>query len=968
MQRKSNGTANESEKRVRPGGIAPETGKLLSGFRVEGATDIQDLDGRLWKMVHGKSGATLFWMERKEEVKSFFIAFRTLPEDDTGAAHILEHAVLQGSEKHPLKSPFNELRRSSMQVRMNAETSPDSTCYHFSTRIDADFLNLADVYLDAVFHPLVLKDPRRFRQEGWHYEVDGATGELSVNGIVFNELKGKCAAPCYIARREMVRALHPGTVYARVAGGTPEAIPDLTHGALCAFHRRFYHPSNALAYLDGKVPLGDILEKLDACFSAYDRKPVAAEIPLSAPVGARVRIPYESAECDHKALLSLGWSAGDVRDPAERLAMMLLETYCCSGNEAPLTKALLSKGLCKSVYMDSVQYRQSSIILDLEDLAEEDAGACRETVMETFGKICREGFDRERLRRFLDAMELAMREGNAEGAGMSFFAEVRDHWMYGFDLRAELSFSRIFAEIRARLEDGLFERIVREKLLENPHRAEVLLVPDAGLARRNRDAWKARMAAVRNGMTPERLAAVAREAAELEACQRRKDPPEAVARIPRLARRDLPPHGTPVPFEKNGKDWGTEILVPAVLPGVFHATLYFPMGGFTAEELPRMPLFSCLPASLATARRGALDLQTALMATAGGFKLSPLATDRGRFLAVSLSGLTAKAEAAFGLLTEILLETRYDAVPEIGRILRQMQLGAEQDIAADGVGFALSHLCRGLSESNMADDLLHGELQLRWLQGATADDNLAGWLAGVPGRLFRRGGLVVSRTANLPDAVLEGFLGTLPESPALPPVRIEPVPGETRGFAIEGDTGCAVWMAQLPEGVEATGAMAVAARILSMGYLQNEVREIGGAYDSRMFVSPTGTVHCQSYRDPAPARSLEIMGRVGRALREFAESGADIDRYVVMSVAKLDPLRSPGQKAGLAASLLLDGRTPEDEERWRREILGTTREQLLEFADILDRIAPSAKTCIVGGPRQLAHLPPQDVRPIIPSR
>lgn len=965
MQANTHGQADKADKRPLQESARPEVGKLLSGFRVEEGTDIPDAKGRLWKMTHEKSGAVLFWLDREDEEKTFVIAFKTLPEDDTGVAHILEHAVLDGSEKYPLKSTFEELRKSSLATFMNAMTFADATYYPFATRNDADFLNLADVYLDAVFHPLVLKDPRAFRREGWHYEVDDASGELSVNGVVFNEMKQSAGLPTSLAWHAVLRALYPGTAYAHNSGGDPEHIPELTHEALCAFHRRFYHGSNALVFLDGKVPLGEILGKLDASLSGFARKRVENGKEFCGTVDAHLRIFHETSESCGARMLVQGWSLGLAGEPSALLPWMsaLLADYLCGDNESPLSKALLERGLCKAVEMTPSPGRQLSMILEVEGVAEKDLEECRKTIRNTLEEICAQGVDRARLQTMIDVAEHSARERKS---GHYHFCKAIFTWLYGGDPRAVLSLSTFFPALRAAANDGLFERMIREKLLDGRQRAEVVMVPDAGLARRHQEEWAARMARLKASMTPEQIAAIAKEAAELAAYQREKELLEKIDLIPRVKKGDLSWRDIALDHEMEIRDGVTILRVPAGEDGIVHAWMHFPLDAFGVDELLRMPLYSVLTGGLGTSRRSAIDLQTAVAAQTRALWFSPLSAKRGRYFSVGLSVQPDKAETAFGLLKEILFETRYDEIRKIETVLRQMQLGIEQAAVTNGSDIATRQACRGLSEKQMVSDLLGGELQLRWLQETTATGELSEWLGGVRERLFRREGLILSHTDNLPNGVLEVFLGCLNAGDVLPRVRIDPVPGKVKGFAIDGDTGVAVWVAALPDGMKRTGAMKVASRVISREYLHPEVRETGGAYGSWVLSSPDDFFECWSFGDPTPGRSLDIMGRIGRALRDYVQSGADFERLIPPIIADMDVVFTPKEKASLPVGIYLDRFTAEDRERLRREILGTTREQLLEFADVLDQIAPSAQTCRVGGSRQLADLDPRDIQAIVP--
>ncbi len=942
-------------------------GVTLSGFHVDSVTDVPDVGGRMWRMTYEKNGAELVWLERDDEVKTFVIAFKTLPEDDTGVAHILEHSVLAGSEKYPVKSPFGEMRKSSVRVFMNAMTSRDATYYPFSTRNDADYLNLADVYLDAVFHPLTLKDPSAFRQEGWHYEWDKATRELSVNGVVFNEMKGVFALPERRAYRELTSALYPDIVYGRDSGGRPEKIPELTYEKYCAFHQRFYHPSNARIFIDGKVQIKDVLAKLDSYLAGFDRLDVKADIPLQKPVDVKLRLPYESAKCENKTIFVEGWSVGLVTDPAYCHALDVLVEYLCGSNEAPLKKALLEKKLCRDVSMDRIDYHEIPLYIVLKDTSEDKIDECRKAIRETLQDLCEKGFDKQRLGALINRDEFSERELNTtRPKGLIFFSRAFRRWLYGGDPAAAMSLATIYAKLRAGVANGMFESIVREKILGNKHHAEIVLFPDAGMEKRRMAEDRRRMAAVRDAMSDADLERLEKDVATLKEYQQRKDSSEDIARIPRLRSTELSQTGIPVSSEVQDANGVVRIKTKTTADGVFYLIMYFPMDGFTADELLRMPLFATLHGKLRTSRRSAFELQTEIAANIGRISYSTVSTERGRYFKVSVASLLEKRDATFEFLKEVLLDTRFEDRPEIEAVLRQKQLANEREVSRDGRGIASHYARRGLGERWMASDLLHGERQLRWLQEASADEALVKWYADVASRLFRNDGMVVSYTDNLADASVDELLATFGRGTA-EKQEMPTAPNDLSGFSIDGDTGFAAWVAKLPDGVKENGAMRVAAKILSLEYLHNEVREIGGAYGVMMRVTPSGLVECLSYRDPAPVRSLQKMNGLGGALRRFVESGADIDRYIVASIAAMEPYRSPADEASRAVELFVDCRDGADDERVRREVLATNKEQLLKFAASLEKISATATTCVVGGDKQVGGLGAEKIQRIMKS-
>lgn len=940
-------------------------GSAICGFHVDSVTDVPDVGGRMWRMTYEKNDAELVWLERDDEVKTFVIAFKTLPEDDTGVAHILEHSVLAGSEKYPVKSPFDEMRKSSVRVFMNAMTSRDATYYPFSTRNDVDYLNLADVYLDAVFHPLTLKDPSAFRQEGWHYEWDKAKRELSVNGVVFNEMKGVFALPERRAYRELTSALYPDIVYGHDSGGRPEKIPELTYEKYCAFHRRFYHPSNARIFIDGKVQIKDVLAKLDSYLSGFDRLGVMADIPDQKPIDVKLRIPYESAKCENKTILVEGWSVGLAADPVYCHALDVLTDYLCGSNEAPLKKALLEKKLCRDVSMDRIDYREIPLYIILKDTSEDKLDECRKTIRDTLTDVCEKGFDKKRLNALINRDEFSERELNTtRPKGLIFFSRALRRWLYGGDPAAALSLSDIYAKLRAGVDNGMFETIVRNKVISNGHHAEIVMSPDAGLEKRRIAENKARMDAARDAMKDADLDRLAEDVAKLKEYQQRKDSPEDIAKIPRLRSSELSQAGIPVSGEVQNVNGVAHIKTKTTADGVFYLVLYFPMDGFTEDELLKMPLFAKLLGKLRTSRHSALELQTEIAGNVGRISYSTVSATRGRYFKVSVASLLKNKEATIELLKEVLFDTRFEDKHEIEAVLRQKQLAAERDVSRDGRDLALRYAKRGIGERWMASDLLHGECQLRWLQGSSADAELMNWYVNVPSRLFRKNGMVVSYTDNLADESVSELLASFGGG-AVEKKEISIHANNLIGFSIDGDTGFAAWVAKLPEGIKENGAMRVAAKILSLEYLHNEVREIGGAYGVMMRVTPEGMVECLSYRDPNPVRSLQKMNGLGRALRSFIESGADIDRYIVATIASMEPYRSPADEASRAVELFVDGRDGADVERVRREVLATNKEQLLEFAALLEKISVTATTCVVGGNKQIGGICADQIQPIM---
>lgn len=942
-----------------------EVGAVIFGFIVNSVTELPDVEGRMWRMTYEKNGAELVWLERNDEVKTFVISFKTLPEDDTGVAHILEHSVLSGSGKYPVKSPFDELRKSSLRVFMNAMTGRDRTYYPFSTRNNQDYLNLADVYLDAVFDPNAVKSPFAFWQEGWHYEIDEKSGNLSYNGVVYNEMKGVFADPERAAGRDVLSYLYPDTVYGYDSGGKPEAIPDLTYEKFCAFYKKFYHPSNAKIFLDGKVDLPPVLAKLDGYLKRFAGSGNVTAIPVQKPVFCRKQIKYPSTACEKKTILVDAWSAGDFRDIDGGAALDVLEYYLAGTNESPLKKALLSEGLCEDVQLYWYGYKQRPMVLIVRNTTDEAAAKCRDIIRKTLKRLAEEGLDRKRLHAIINKNEFAERELNSSyPRGLVHFSRAMGQWLYGGDPAAGFDLSGIYSRLRQGVETGLFEKCLRENLVDNPHRVEITCSPDrAQIGAESRRTAEA-LARKKTNMSASDLEKLKNELRELADYQAKVDPQSAKSSIPALSIADIPATGQVVDHAVE-RDGDRVIFKTApTSKGVVYFTAYFPIDDLPRPELAKVPMLARLLTKLPTARRDALSLQTELMSTVGRVECSAVAGERGNFFRVKLAVLASKDQEAMELLKEVLLETRYDDVATLAKIHKQQLLSAERNVRTRGDSIARLISARGLGRRRASDDVLHGLAQLEWLQNVKVDAGLAEDLKRLSKRIFVRDGMVLSCTRNISGA-LGRFLDAVPVQPGGIATQKTDIAFGNCAFdalMIEGDTGYSGTVAALPDGCAFDGSMAVAAKIVSMEYLYREIREVGGAYGTALSFSMSGLLSCYTYRNPTPRESLSVIAKSGNALRAFAKSDLDLDRFIVSTIAGMDPYRTPAGEAFAPVEFYINNRSFADIETFRKQIIGTKREDLLRIADILDRQLPAAAHFIVGGKRQVKDVPAEKIK------
>jgi len=945
---------------------AYQVGDRMCGFEVTAVTPVPEVKGTLVRMTYPKSGADLVWLDRDDDNMTFSIAFRTIPEDDTGVAHILEHSVLCGSEKYPVKEPFVELLKSSFATFLNAWTSSDYTAYPVCSRNRKDFLNLIDVYMDAVLHPLSVKSPLPFRQEGWHYEVD-EEGNFSRNGVVYSEMKGAFANPERLLYHELRRMLFPDNTYRFVSGGDPASIPDLTFEKYKDFYFHHYHPSNARIFLDGRVDLPAVLAKLDAYLAPYGRQAVDASVPFQKPISAFKTIAYEIAPGDNpadKTLVADSWVFASWKDREKGLAFDVLSDALADSNEAPLTKALLSRGLCEDVALWCGGNEQRAATFYAKNVKDGKADEVRRVMRETLESLAAKGLDHARIAAILDRHEFREREKDTGDTprGLAYFSDAIEAWMYGGDPTEAFRHAHLYASLRAKLKTGWFEKFLRETLLENPHHVQLTMTPSATLAAERAAAEKKELASIKAGWSKERLEGELALARELTAFQKRPDAPEDLAKLPRLAVADVPVRGPERVQKMTQIDCGG--TVPVLSPhtganGITYVKLYFQLHGLTREELADVYLLTALMGELATRNHSALALRSEIDSSLGGFGVSVDVQGRSdgeaaAYVVVTASALEEKKDEIIRLAPEILLGTKFDDEKAIGKILRQLRRAKERGTMGLGARiYARRRAQAALSERGLRVDILMGLAQIRHLQ--KLDDAYAKDGAAICKRLdaLRNRIFLSSRVAlccladNTPADWARGLLATIPESSAqwrFAPYGLPPKVAE--GFRTPGKVAFAAKSSRPGPYV---GSSVVAARILSLDYLWNEIRVRGGAYGSNFHVRPDGDGGYLSWNDPKPGRTLGCYDKSGDALRAFAKSDAALDRYIVSAVASTEPYETPSTEVESAAMRFLQGRTPEDVQRLRGEMLRTTKGDLMKFADVLDGLTKDASICVIGG-------------------
>lgn len=978
-------------------------GTTCHGFAVERCETVPELDADAYVLRHAASGARLLYLACDDENKAFAIGFKTPPADSTGVFHILEHSVLCGSAKFPVKEPFVDLIKSSMQTFLNAMTYPDKTIYPVATTNEQDLYNLMDVYLDAVFNPAIYTKPTIFEQEGWHYELDLPEdaedegddspaslreGTLRYNGVVFNEMKGALSDPMSVLDDAVNAALYPDTAYAHESGGDPRAIPALTYEQFLDTHARHYNPSNSYITLYGDLDVDRALtflderylsqssaasRRMDAAVAAGEDPSALAPNPLDvqAPVACEYKC-VEMATTPENALVGLGLVLGSALDRKRTIAADILFEALLGSNEAPVKKAILAAGLGGNVVSyTAAECLQPYELIMLQNAQPGVARELRRVFQDACRDLCEHGVPRERLEAIISSNEYDLRQrdyGIADGVAIA--CDALSTWLYDDDAATlALKYGPVYEELRGELDGSYFEDLLRELVLENDHMALVELVP-VDAAEGSEGAEAAELAAKRDAMTDAELADVVERTAALRAAQEAEDTPEDKATLPRLRVSDIgearpePPlvvdTTTPIPCLRH--DIPTNRLA--------YAMQYFDLGCVAFEDLPYVTLLCRLLKQLPTSEHSAEELDNLLAGKLGFLSFTtevmtqPEVDGVRPYLLVSAGALSEKIDALASLPREVWSSTLLaDAdADRVRDVLTQIRIGLEQGFINNGHSAALGRAMSYSSPSAVVREQLSGVdfyLFLRDLLEHFDErlDGLRAKLAELADRIFVADGCMASFTGSDEDfdaywdAAGNLGLGAGDGADAGRDALVVPTPCDRHeAFVIPSDI-CFAASAYDPRrlDIDVTGAWAVAANALSYDYLWNEIRVKGGAYGCGFRAAGERQAAFYTYRDPAIDPSIERVARAGEWLGSFEPDEAAFEGFIVSCVSGMDAPVKPYALTKRRNTTYLAGLDPHAREERRAQMLAATPGELRSLGADVTRIAAASPTCVFGG-------------------
>ncbi|MFT7585935.1 MAG: Zn-dependent M16 (insulinase) family peptidase, partial [Cellvibrionaceae bacterium] len=923
---------------------------IIHGFELLREEYVEEVNSNAKIYRHVQSGAELLSLSNTDENKVFGITFKTPPQTSNGIAHIMEHSVLCGSEKYPLKEPFVELIKGSLKTFLNAFTYPDKTCYPVASTNTQDFYNLMDVYLDAVFHPLIKE--HHLQQEGWHLELESVDAPLVYKGVVFNEMKGAYSSPEGVLGRYTNASLFdPSHPYGVDSGGDPAEILDLTYAEFKAFHETYYHPSNSRIYMYGDDELETRLEKLNSVLSDFKAVQVESEIPLyplrDEPIRQVHSYSIEEAQAgEAKNFVSVNWLLPEVKDRTTQMGLSLL-SYVLSGSPgAPLQRKLIESGLGEDTLGGGISnyLRQPTFESGLKGVKADDVEKVENLVLEILESLAQDGFDDDEIASAVNTVEFRMRESNTGGfpRGLAYMLSALTEWLHGGDPIEAMRYEGALAAVKEKIAAGnYFESLLQDYVLDNHHRSTVVLEPDSGLKDKIEQEETERLAQARKNLSEADLEAIVENTKTLKQLQEAPNKAEDLEKLPSLTLADIKRKITTLPIEV--KDHGETTMVNHDLftNRIIYTKVGMNMRVVPQELLPYVPLFSYALTEIGLHGEDYIKLSQRIGINTGGVGGSRMvASKRESDEALALVWLRGKAtvdngELLLDLMRDILLNVNLDNKERFQQILLEEKAGEEAGLIPGGHQVALGRLRAAFSEASFIGELMGGVSYLFFLR-KLVDEVENDW-NGVLNKLETIRTLLVNKNIMLTDTTLDGenygpfeskikeFLDSMPAAePVYQTWSTEPLPAH-EGLMVPSQVNYVALGTNVhAAGFQTHGSWHVALNLVQTGYLWDRVRMAGGAYGAFIpYSSHSGTMVFCSYRDPNLTQTLNVYREAAASFRQLDLPQAEIEKAVIGVIGSMDGYQLPDAKGHTALMRYLHGTTDDYRQRIRDEVLST---------------------------------------------
>lgn len=950
--------------------------KELEAYEIIEQRKLDDLDSVSYLLRHKKTNAKIAILSNDDNNKVFYIGFRTPPKDSTGVAHIIEHTVLCGSEKFPVKDPFIELAKGSLNTFLNAMTYPDKTVYPVASCNDKDIQNLMDVYLDAVFHPNIYNEKKIFEQEGWHYECEGVDQPITINGVVYNEMKGAFSSPDDVLDREILNSLFPDNMYGVESGGDPENIPDLTYEDYLEFHKKFYHPSNSYIYLYGDMDMAKKLDWIDKEYlSKYEAIEVDNEIPLQVafkePKNLLKEYPISEGESEeNNTYLSYNTVVGTSLDRELYVAFQILDFALCSAPGAPIKKALIDAGIGNdvySVYDNGVLQPYFSIVAKNANESQKEE-FCR-IVEEVLGKLVKEGIRKDSLLAGVNYFEFKYKEADfgSYPKGLMYGLQMFDSWLYDDNKPfIHIEANQTYQTLREKIETGYYEKLVQKYLIDNTHKAILTVVPKKGLLAEREKKLTQQLEEYKNGLTEAEIEEIVKHTVSLHEYQESEDSEQALASIPLLTRDDLDKKAMKFINEElevaNKKVLFHEIYTN----GVAYMRILFPIDHISEEDLPYLALLKAMLGYVDTKNYtyGELFEQInlrsgSIVTSANVYMNSKNEKEYKLTFEISAKAFEHSIEDTLALVKEIILTSKLDDAKRIKEIISETKSRLQSYMQSAGHSVAALHAIANFSETALIQENMSGIPFYRLLEHLEQDfeeryEDLVGKLRHCVDLFLNQAEMMFDYTGS--RAGLEKMMILLPDFVEALPMK--DIPANQLAVHLKKENSAYLSAAQVQyvalagnykkEGLPYTGSLRVLKVMMGYEYLWIQVRVKGGAYGCMSSFGKNGESYFVSYRDPNLTKTLDSYKNAAEFVRNYEADERTMTQYIIGALSEKDTPLTPRATGVRSLTAYMTNYTFEDEQKERDELLNTTAEKIREMADYIDAFVKQDNICVVG--------------------
>lgn len=954
----------------------------IHGFELVREQEIPEIASKARLFRHIRTGAQLLSVENDDENKSFSVGFKTPPPDDTGLPHILEHSVLNGSRKYPVKEPFVELLKTSLKTFLNAMTMPDMTIYPVASTNVRDFYNLVDVYLDAVFYPRI--SPEILQQEGWHHEIagEGTDTQLTYKGVVFNEMKGYASVPEIVLQEEMRHALLPDTPYARNYGGDPAAMPNLTYEQFKSFHETYYHPSNAFIFFYGDDDPAERLRLIDDFIQDFDALDVQSELPLQPRFDAPRTVvkPFDAGEEDkdsNKGLTVVSWLLTEITRAESMLALTILSHILVDTPASPLRKALIDSGLGEDITGGGLTtyQREASFSIGLKGIQSEKAGEVETLILETLGELADNGIDRAMVESSINTIEFQLRERNTGQfpRGLMTFFQILSLWAHGGDPIDALAFEEELTSIKERYEadNTYFETLIGEHFLNNNHRVTVVLEPDPTVKEKREAAELERLKSEQAAMSESDLERVRSEMEKLIEIQNSEDSPEDLAKLPVLTLDDIQREIQTVPLEISESAGSTILYHDLPTSGIAYLDMTMDLYTLPQKYLPYIRLFGKALTGMGTASQDFVQLSQRIGANTGGIRpttISESKKDRSgsvNHLVLRAKAMTHQTQEMLDILKDILLTVKLDNQQRFLQLAMEDKARQEAYLGLQGQAKSNARLRARFTDAGYFGEQINGISNLFFVRDLI-DRIQNDWqsvltdLETIRGHLVNRAAMNFNITLDSDNwqtfsKQLDSFIADLPQAPITRQSWERPDYPSHEGLSVPTQINFVGKGASLYDlGYEEHGSHIAIAKYLNFNHLWNRVRVQGGAYGGRFLFDPiSGVATFLSWQDPNLLETLAVYDESAAFLRDIQMDSDDLEKVIIGAIGDLDKHLLPDAKGYQSLLRYLLGYTDDMRQKLRDEVLATTLDDFRNFATVLEKAAENGHVVVTSSADRL---------------